>query len=168
MLPIGKSNLPLVAGRYRSPAGFRPSLGLTVPAGWSSVHRGADAFDLGRPDPTRDAPLVAIVLLTPAEPTAAAALAAVRTRVTGNAVNATLAGVPAEGLEFTGGTGTLIASSGGGIALDAVPGQRGRLLAADIAGRPVVCVVLVPDAGQWDAVWPEASAIIDSLVRPSG
>ena len=34
------------------------------------MHRGADAFDLGLPNPDADAPLVAVAFLVPAEATA--------------------------------------------------------------------------------------------------
>src|SRR5689334_10518914 len=68
-LPSGKADLA-VSGRYTSPERFAPEITLEVPQGWNSVHRGADGFDLGRPDPNRDAPLVAVVVLSPAQPTA--------------------------------------------------------------------------------------------------
>jgi hypothetical protein len=38
-----------------SPAGFEPALTFEVPDGWSSVHRYADSFDVGVPDPASDA-----------------------------------------------------------------------------------------------------------------
>src|SRR3954462_9666549 len=77
-LPLGKDLMALEQRTYRSPDGFVPAVTVDVPAGWSSVHRNDDAFDLTQPDPARDAPLVALVWMTPTQPTAAAALAAVK------------------------------------------------------------------------------------------
>src|SRR6478735_1211577 len=68
VLPAGKSDLALPPGRYASPPGFAPALQVAVRgSGWRSTHRGPDGFDLSRPDPTRDVPLVALVVVTPAE-----------------------------------------------------------------------------------------------------
>lgn len=166
-LAVGKSMMPLSAGRYRSPEGFQPALNLTVPDGWTSTHRGSDAFDLGKPDPARDAPLVAVVFFAPPAPTASAALAALRkvaaTSGTLTTVTGDIGGVPAQGIDLDGGTGQLIASADNGIALDAAPGQRVRLLAADVAGRPLVVVILVPDGKQWDTVLAQATQLLSGV-----
>lgn len=164
-LPSGKSDLALAAGTYRSPAGFRPALEVEVPTGWTSIHRGADAFDLGKPDPARDAPLVAVVVLRPSQETADAALAAVEDALapTATPVQGTLAGEPARGLEVTGGHGQVLASADGGIALDAAPGQRLRVLAADVGGDPLLVVVLVPDGDHADAAMAAAQDLIDAI-----
>src|SRR5690349_3733836 len=63
-LPSGKDDLAVEATSYLSPDGFTPELRLDLQfsglVGWTSVHRGADGFDLGLPDPRADAPLVAV------------------------------------------------------------------------------------------------------------
>ena len=69
--------------------------------------------------------------------------------------------IPAKALDITGGKGELVASADGGIALDAAPGQRVRVLAADVAGAPLVVVVLVPDRDRW-------SEVVRSLAAPAG
>jgi hypothetical protein len=129
-----------------------------VPNGWTSVHRASDGFDIGQPASTGDSPDVAVVFLTPAEDTAAAALDAVRQRATGKVagVSTTFAGRPADGLDITGGSGELASSSAGSISIDAGRGQRERVLALDVAGRPLLVIVLVPDAHRWQDVLPEA------------
>ena len=101
VLTNGKVDEQITAGTYRAPAGFEPGLLLEIPAGWTSVHRYPDAFDLGRPDPDRDAPLLAVVFLRPPERSADAALAGVRRRATGQVVpvRGDLAGSQARGLD---------------------------------------------------------------------
>jgi hypothetical protein len=165
VLPGGKGDFPLAAGVWRSPAGFAPTLRVTVPAGWTSVHRYADSFDIGRPDPAKDAPLVSIVFLTPRERTAAAALTDVSTRANGNVVPTPgkIGPVTADGVDITGGTGQLIASASGGVALDAADGQQVRLLTATVKGRPLVVAVLVPQSGQWDTVWPDVESVLATV-----
>jgi hypothetical protein len=150
-LPIGKADLALDAGVYGSPSGFEPALAITVPVGWTSVHRGSDGFDFGMADPERDAPLVAVVLLRPAEGTAAEAVDAVRAAATGRVrdVSGSIGSIAAEGIVVRGGTGELVSSAGLGIALDAAPGQQVQVLAADVGDVPLVEVVLVPDARRW-------------------
>jgi hypothetical protein len=164
----GKADEQVKAGTYLAPAGFEPELLLDVPGGWTSVHRYPDAFDLGQPDPERDAPLLAVVFMRPPESSAQAALAGVRRRATGQVrtVRGDLAGSAARGLDVSGGHGPLIVSADEGIALDAAPGQRARLLAADVAGKPLVVVVLVPDGRRWDELWPLAEDLLAG-VTPS-
>lgn len=164
-LATGKSDLRVEAGRYLSPVGFEPALRLDVPAGWTSVHRGADGFDLGQPDPTRDAPLLAVVVLTPPQATAEAALVAIERRATGSVrqVHGTIGTLAARGLDIVGGRGQLVASAGSGIALDAARGQRVRVLAADVAGAPLMVVVLVPDGARWAKVLPRAEALLAGI-----
>ena len=131
-LPSGKDGMEVAAGTYLTPDGFAPELQLDIPEGWTSVHRASDAFDLGMPDPNRDAPLLAVVFMTPSEGNAADALAAVEQRATGQvrAVRASVGPIKAKAIDVTGGRGELVASGAGGIALDAAPGQRVRVLAA--------------------------------------
>lgn len=158
----GKDDEQVEAGTYLAPAGFEPGLLLDVPAGWTSVHRYADAFDLGQPDPDRDAPLLAVVFMRPSEPSARAALAGVRRRATGEvaAVQGDLAGSDAQGLDVNGGRGQLVVSADDGIALDAAPGQRARVLAAEVGGEPLLVVVLVPDGHRWNELWPRAEGLL--------
>jgi hypothetical protein len=164
----GKADERVKAGTYLAPAGFEPGLRLDVPAGWTSVHRYPDAFDLGQPDPERDAPLLAVVFMRPPESSAEAALAGVRRRATGQVTNVRgdLTGSAARGLDVSGGRGPLIVSADEGIALDADPGQRARVLATDVAGKPLVVVVLVPDGRRWDELWPLAEDLLAG-VTPS-
>jgi hypothetical protein len=63
-----------------SPAGFEPALTFEVPDGWSSVHRYADSFDVGVPDPASDGPLVVVTFSLAPETDAQAALAAIADR----------------------------------------------------------------------------------------
>ena len=165
VLTNGKVDEQITAGTYRAPAGFEPGLLLEIPAGWTSVHRYPDAFDLGRPDPDRDAPLLAVVFLRPPERSADAALAGVRRRATGQVVpvRGDLAGSQARGLDVIGGGGPLVVSADNGIALDAAPGQRARLLATEVAGQPLVVVVLVPDGRRWDELWPLAESLLTGV-----
>ncbi len=167
-LTNGKDDQEVPAGTYLAPAGFEPVLLLEVPAGWTSVHRYPDAFDLGRPDPERDAPLLAVVFMRPPEGSADAALARVRRRANGQvtAVRGDLAGSQVRGLDVSGGRGPLVVSADDGIALDAAPGQRVRVLATEVAGEPLVVVVLVPDGRRWDELWPLASDLLAG-VTPS-
>ncbi len=164
-LPTGKDDMEVAAGTYLTPDGFAPELLLDIPEGWTSVHRDADAFDLGMPDPDRDAPLLAVVFMTPPEGNAADALAAVEQRATGKvrAVRASIGPIEAKAIDVTGGRGELVASAAGGIALDAAPGQRVRVLAADVDGAPLVVVVLVPDGDGWSTAWAAARELLDGV-----
>jgi hypothetical protein len=164
-LPIGKSDLPLAAGTWASPPGFEPALVLDVPAGWTSVHRGSDGFDLGRPDPRRDAPLVAVLLLTPDAPSARAALADIRSGADGDVrpIRGEVAGAPGTGLAISGGSGSLVSSAYFGIEVDAAPGQEVRVLGADVGGTPLLAVVLVPDGDRLDDVLPQAERLLDGI-----
>jgi hypothetical protein len=161
-LPVGKSDLRLDAGSYASPPGFEPPLVLDVPAGWTSVHRGSDGFDLGRPDPRRDAPLVAVLLLTPDATSASEALDDVRSAADGQVrpIRGTLAGTRADGLAISGGSGPLVASAFFGIEVDAAPGQQVRVLGADVGGTPLLAVVLVPDGDRLDDLLPQAERLL--------
>jgi hypothetical protein len=166
-LPIGKSDLLVPGGEHQAPEGFRPRLRLIVTEGWTSVHRDVDGFDFGVPDPDRDAPLVALVFLTPPESSAAEALAAVRSRANGTvrAIGGRIGSIRASGLDILGGRGELVSSVDGGIALDAAPGQRLHVLAADVDGTPLLVVILVPDAEGWGPAYRRARGMLDS-VRP--
>jgi hypothetical protein len=161
-LPLGKDDLAVSAGEHSSPEGFAPAVTLKVPTGWTSVHRGADAFDLGLPDPDVDAPLLAVVFMTPPEGSARAALDAVTSRVRDSTapVRSRIGAIPATSVDLTGGKGQVVASRDGGIALDAGPGQRMRVYAADVGGAPLLVVVLVPDGRRWRAAIPRAEALL--------
>jgi hypothetical protein len=164
-LPTGKSDLAVEAGTYLSPEGFTPELTLDVPAGWTSIHRGADAFDLGKPDPARDAPLVAVVVMRPPQASAADAIAAVEEAAggAGQQVHETAGDLELDGIDVVGGHGQVVASADGGVALDAAPGQQLRVLAGDTDDGPVVVAVLVPDADQFDGAWREAGVLLDGI-----
>jgi hypothetical protein len=170
-LPAGKSVLAVDPGDVRSPRGFHPEVTLHLERAWTSTHRGADGFDLGHPDPERDAPGLAVVVLLP--PTrarsatvraiVAAAQAAGATVHTGRgAVGAT----PADAVDIRGGTGEIVASRAQTIALDATRGGRLKVLVVDVAGSTVVAVVLVPRARHWEHWWPQARALLATL-RPA-
>ena len=169
-LPIGKDDLELdEGGSYLSPEGFVPRLRIDLTsAGWTSVHRGADGFDVGQAAPGRDAPLVAVTFLVPPEDSAEAALAAVRDHA--GAAGSTVKELRdpsgpfgATGVDVRGGQGPLVASRDGGIALDAVPGGRLRVWATDVAGAPVLVVVLVPDASLFGATSAAVQQLLDAV-----
>ena len=161
-LPTGKDDLPLEATGHLSPEGFAPELALDLQysglVGWTSVHRGADAFDLGLPNPDADAPLVAVAFLVPAESTAEEAITAVRDSATGVGAQVRDVTGPFDelgataGLDIVDGQGQVVTSSDGGIALDASPGGRLQVFATDEGGSPLVIVVFAPDAKTWSEV----------------
>ncbi len=166
VLELGKTDVALEAGEVRSPAGFEPAVALDVPAGWNSVHRYADVFDLGLPDPDSDAPLAVVVVSVAPEADAAGALAAVSDRQPdAELTDATLLGSPAQQLDVVGGEGPAYTTRDGNVALDAAPGQRLRLLAADTAGGALVVAVLVP--GGTDAAMAQAMTVV-ATARPVG
>ena len=148
-----------------SPEGFVPALRLDVPAGWTSVHRGADGFDLGQADPDADAPLVAVAFLVPAEDTAQAALTGVRQNAEAAGGHVQEIADPdspfgATGLDVRDGQGQMVSSRDGSIALDATPGARVQVFAADVAGAALLVVVYVPQATQF----PSASGAVQQLL----
>jgi hypothetical protein len=154
-LPIGKDDLSLEASDYLSPEGFEPELEIDLTsdgaAGWTSVHRGTDAFDLGQPVPGADALLVAVAFLVPPEASSEDALSAVRqSAVDAGAKVSDAAGgfgsLATEGIEVRDGEGQVVASRDGGIALDAVPGGRLQIWAADHGEDPLLIVAFTPDA----------------------
>lgn len=161
-LPTGKDDLDVEASSHLSPEGFTPELQLDLQfsgiVGWTSVHRAADAFDLGLPDEQGDAPLVAVAFLVPPQPTAEEALAAVRDSATQAGAQVRDVTGPfgdlgaADGVDVTGGQGEVVASSEGGIALDTVEGGRLRVFATDQGGSPLVIAVFAPDAAKWSKV----------------
>ena len=63
------------------------------------------------------------------------------------------------GVDIVGGQGQVVASSDGGIALDAMPGARLQVFGTDEGGSPLLIVVFAPDAAQW----PEVKDDIDRL-----
>ena len=159
-LPAGKSDLVLAPGDYASPDGFEPGVRLTVPAGWRSVHRDIDAFDLGRPSPDGDRPDVAVVFLTPSARGGAATVRAVARSHDASARPTTLGGVAALRTSFVGGNGELVSSNAGTISLDAAPGQRVDVIGIDVAGAALTVVVLVPDARRWPALRSAVTALL--------
>ena len=160
VLPAGKGDLP-VSGVAFSPRDFVPALRLTVPDGWNSTHRGDDAFDLSRPDPAKDAPLVVVAFVTPQDATAAEALTTLRTRLAGaTSVTGTVGGMPAEGLDVRDGSGPLVESPAGTLSLDRSPGQRARVLALDVDDVPLLVVVAVPDGTRFETVLPDVTELL--------
>jgi hypothetical protein len=162
VLVAGKADLAL-SGSYFSPDGFVPPLTLTVPAGWHSTHRGDDAFDLSLPDPAKDAPLVVVGLITPLDKTVATALERLRTAAQGTVTPATgtLDGQAATGFEEIGGSGQLVASPSGTLALDG--SGHVLVLGVDIDEVPLLAVVVVPDAARWKALLPRVQELLAGI-----
>jgi hypothetical protein len=160
VLELGKSDLALQAGTVASPAGFEPALTFEVPDDWSSVHRYADSFDVGVPDPASDGPLVVVTFSLAPEPDAAAALAAVADRQPKAKVSTgSLLGADVDRLDLVGGSGPAYTSRDSNLALDAAPGQTLRFLAADADGSALVLgVLLAENAG------PAEQRLADGLV----
>jgi hypothetical protein len=169
VLTSGKSDLELPPGTYLSPDGFEPRLQITVTgSGWRSTHRGPDGFDLSQPDPTKDAPLVALVIVTPPETVAAAAFSALQALASSAGATTrlstmTIAGADASVVDVYGGQGPLVTSARNGIALDAGAGQRLRVVATEIAGALVVATVLVPDRTRWHDGLEAALPLLSSI-----
>jgi hypothetical protein len=167
VLELGKSDLALAAGTVASPAGFVPALTFEVPDGWSSVHRYADSFDVGVPDPASDGPLVVVTFSLAPEPDARAALAAVADRQPKAKVMAgegSLLGADVDRLDLVGGDGPAYTSRDSTLALDAAPGQRLHFLAtdsADAGSALVVGVLMAVNAGP--AEQRLADALVDSV-----
>lgn len=150
VLDAGKSDVVLPAGTYYSPLDFVPPLAIKVPAGWTSAHRGDDAFDLGTDG-------VVVVFVTPDGETVAPALGALRAKAPHPvAATGTLDGQPATGFDATGGSGSFLVSPARTIELDLQPEQRIRVLGTDVDGTPLLAVVLVPDGTQWSTALPKA------------
>jgi len=173
VLRIGKSDLALPPGRYASPPGFIPPLQVTVSgSGWRSTHRGPDGFDLSRPDPTKDAPLVALVIIRPVESDTTAALAALQGRAAdaGSATRLstmTVGGETATVVTVHGSQGELVRSALDGIALDAGGDQRLRVVVTEFDGHPMEIAVYVPDRERWAAGLEAALPLLTSLVPSS-
>ena len=167
VLELGKSDLALEAGTVASPAGFEPALTFEVPDGWSSVHRYADAFDVGVADPASDGPLVVVTFSLAPERDARAALAAVAHRQPKAKVRAgegSLLGADVDRLDLVGGDGPAYSSRDSTLALDAAPGQTLHFLAtdtADAAGSALVVGVLMA-ANSGPAEQRLADALVDS------
>jgi hypothetical protein len=164
-LPPGKSDVVLRPGRYRSPDGFVPALSVEVSGtGWRSAHRFDDMFDVGRPEPGKDLPRVAVAFSV-AGGTEAAVLADLVARAgpaAARPVATTFARQPATRLDVTGGGGELYRSRTGGFGLYMDPAQRLRLVVATVGGAVVVVAVIVPDRARWAAMLPLATAVLDS------
>jgi hypothetical protein len=163
-LPLGKADLPLAPGRWVSPEGFVPALSVEVGAGWTSVHRFGDAFDVGRPDRKRDAPLVAVAFSVPASSSVAATVADLQRAPGATApVADTLAGQPAQRVDVVGGNAPVYRSRDGNLGLDGDTAQRLRFLVADLGGTVVVATVVVPDARNWAAGLAAATPVLASV-----
>jgi hypothetical protein len=171
VLETGKGDLALAADTYSSPEGFTPPLQFTVTGdGWRSTHRGPDGFDASVPDPTKDAPLVAVVVVTPPEADASSAFDEIlqNARSAGSTtrrLSIDLAGVKASAVDVLDGDGPLVTSAEGGISLDAGVGQRSRVAVLEIDGHPMVVTIYVPDNRRWKAGLEAAMPILSSL-RP--
>jgi hypothetical protein len=163
VLELGKDDVPLSAGPVRSPVGFEPALTVDVPAGWTSVHRYPDVFDLGRPDQDTDGPLVVVAFSLAPESDAGAALAAVADRQPSAAPGTgRLLDAEAARLDIVGGEGPAFTSRDGNVSLDAGPGQRLRLMAADTAAGALMVAVLVPGGPGSDDRLSSALQVIES------
>ena len=161
VLEPGKSDLALQAGTVASPAGFEPALTFEVPDDWSSVHRYADSFDVGVPDPASDGPLVVVTFSLAPERDAAAALAAVADRQPRAKVRTgSLLGADVDRLDVVGGTGPAYTSRDSNLALDAAPGQTLHFLATDAGGSALVVGVLMGESAG-----PAEQRLADALVE---
>jgi hypothetical protein len=177
-LPTGKDDLEVEASSHLSPEGFTPELQLDLQfsgiVGWTSVHRAADAFDLGLPDGQGDSPLVAVAFLVPPQPSAAEALAAVRDSATRAGaqvrdVTGPFGDLGAEnGVDIVGGQGQVVASSEGGVALDAVDGGRLQVFATDQGGSPLVIAVFAPKAATWSQVKDVMAGLSGAVIFAQG
>ena len=158
VLQAGSTAQPLSPGTYYSPLDFVPPLAMTLPAGWSSTHRGDDAFDLEHQG-------IRVVFDTPEGETVAPALAQLRAKAARPTdVTGRLAGAAAHGFDAAGGSGPFLSSPSGTVQLALAPGQRVRVLGADIDGVPLLAVVAVPSA-QWDRLLPQAMALLAGVTR---
>jgi hypothetical protein len=166
-LPLGKSDVPLKPGRWRSPDTFSPAVSVEVTgAGWQSAHRFEDMFDVGRPEPGKDVPRLAIAFSLATGPTAADVERDVRAR-TGSAVSASvpdrIGSATATRFDLVGGTGEVYRSVTGGFGLYADARQRVRFWVADVGGRVLVVTAIVPDAAKhWATELPRATAVVAS------
>ena len=172
-LPIGKDDLELEeGGSYLSPEGFVPELQLDLTqAGWTSVHRGADGFDVGQPDPDQDAPLLVVAFLVPPEATPGEALDAVTQRADAAGAKVREASGPlgpfmVNGVDVRGGEGQLVASRDGGIALDMTPGGRMQVWTAQVDGAPILIAAWVPDATLFGATSAAFQHLLDGVSLP--
>jgi hypothetical protein len=168
---VGKAPLDVGPGVVASPDGFQPALVMRLDGEWTSTHRTSAAFDLGQPDPDRDAPAVAVVVLHPTAETAAAAISDVtaagsRAGAVVRRSHGRLAGTRTTVIDLVGGSGQVVQSVDDGIALDAEPHARLRVVVGTVHDRVLEVAVLVPRGTQWSHWWPSARRIVDSL-RPS-
>src|SRR3954453_16018984 len=139
-LPVGKAPLTVGPGVVISPEGFGPAVSMRGAAECMSTHPPRAAFDLGQPDPDRDAPAVAVVVLRPPAQTSAEAAAGVTSagRRAGAVVRRSsdrLAGTTTDVIDVVGGSGQIVPSVDHGIALDALPHARLRVVIATAGGH---------------------------------
>jgi hypothetical protein len=166
-LPLGKSDLPLRAARWRSPDTFVPPVSVEVDgAGWHSNHRFADMFDVGRPEPGTDYPRLAVAFSIASGPHAADVVNDIRTRM-GSAATPAVADrigvLAATRFDVIGGSGEAYRSTSGGFGMYGNAGQRLRFWVADAGGAVLVVTAIVPDErAHWAAELPRALAVVAS------
>jgi hypothetical protein len=164
-LPLGKSDLALHAGRWRSPDGFAPALSVELGDGWQSIHRYADFFDVGHAEPGKDAPRLAVAFSI-AEGTDADAVtddilesAAIPRLQT---FSTTLAGYPATQFYVAGVDRTLYHSGNFGLTSD----RAGMVGVYVVQARPrtvLVVAVIVPDRLHWQGEYYQGEDMLRSL-----
>jgi hypothetical protein len=150
-LPLGKSDLALAAGRWRSPDGFAPALSFALDDGWQSIHRYADFFDVGHAEPGKDAPRLAVAFSIAEEVDANAVLdgivdAASIPRL--ETFSTTLAGHPATELYVSGVDRTLYHSGNFGLESDRA-GMVGVYVVQAAPRTVLVVAIVVPDVQRW-------------------
>jgi hypothetical protein len=162
VLPAGKSDLALTAGLYQPPDGFVPELTFRVVGeGWHSTHRDATAFDLGMPDPKRDAPLVALVFAhLPGNPEqAVAGIVGRQPKAQVDPLVRTLANHDATVVDVVDGKGP--AFEAGSISLDVSPATHLRVYVTTIDGDTLAAAALVPQ-NRFLELFPVVGQILDT------
>jgi hypothetical protein len=162
-LPIGKADMALPPGEYLSPGGFQPALRLSLAEEWNSVHRGDDAFDIGRPAPDADVPDVAVIFITPRSDDAGQLVRNIADRFDTQVGRGELIGSSATTTTLVGGHGQILRSNGETIGLYADKNQMVRLSGAEVGGSPLVVVVLVLDHRRWPAVRDDVQQLLDGV-----
>lgn len=168
VLPLGREVLSLDTGRWRSPETFLPPLSVVVTgAGWQSMHRFADMFDVTRPEPGRPVPRLAVVFSIGPGTDADAVVRDVTVRM-GAAATATARGrlgsLPATVFDVVGGAGEAYRSTTGGFGLYGERGQRVRFWVATSGTAVLVATAIVPDAkAHWTVEVARAAAVVASV-----
>jgi hypothetical protein len=151
-LPLGKSDVALAAGHWRSPDGFAPALSFELADGWQSSHRYADFFDVGHAEPGKDAPRMAVAFSIAEETDAHAVLdgivdAASIPRL--ETFSTRLAGRPATQFYVRHLDRTLYHSGNFGLESDRA-GIVGIYVVQAAPRTVLVVAVIVPDAARWE------------------